>query len=348
MKIEKKVVDELYRAYCVGQVTVDGVTRVVFASEAEGGNCYAYYGDDFEHREVIWEKVGGTMSFVEIPHTNGEFLIIKNFFPGFNSKNAKIMHGRYAEGKWVLEEFISLPYVHRFDLLESDDKLYFIGATLCTSKRERNDWGDPGKIWVGEMPNDLHDGMTLHPLRDWMLKNHGYSRSEENGRQIGLVTADSGIYKIYPPDRGEDWRVEQILAGQISDAYEYDLDGDGAKELVTISPFHGNELCIRKKDGTRRYETTYTYEHQMDFAHAIWAGELCGEPTVVYGIRRENKELGYIRYNKATKQYESHIIEKGVGPANVCVLHQTDRDVIVAANNGIHEAAVYWVDRTDA
>ena len=39
------------------------------------------------------------------------------------------------------------------------------------------------------------------------------------------------------------------------------------------------------------------------------------------------------------------MIEKGVGPANLCVVNEKDRDIIVAANHTANEAAVYFCNR---
>ncbi len=341
MKIVKKILDEITRCYAAGHVTAEGQLRVVLASEEIDGPCYAYYGENFENKEVIWEKAGGTMSFVEIPHTNGEFLAVQNFFPGFNSLEAKIVWGKYLDGKWVVKDFFALPYVHRFDIIESEGKLYFLGATLCGSKEDRNDWSDPGMLWVGELPKDSGRKMEIRPIHDFLLKNHGYCRGSYEGGQVSFVTCDSGIYMVLPPKAGKDWEVRQILAGRISDVAAYDLDGDGMDELAAIAPFHGNELVIYKKETGRKYRRVYQYPNEMDFAHAIWAGTLLGKPAVVFGIRRMDCELGYIMYNPESGQYDTTILEKGVGTANVDVVHEEGREILIAANHTKNEAAVY-------
>lgn len=42
-------------------------------------------------------------------------------------------------------------------------------------------------------------------------------------------------------------------------------------------------------------------------------------------------------------KYQTTVIEKGVGPANLAVVNEADRDIIVAANHTMNEAAVYVV-----
>jgi hypothetical protein len=42
-------------------------------------------------------------------------------------------------------------------------------------------------------------------------------------------------------------------------------------------------------------------------------------------------------------QLEAVVIEEGVGPSNVYVLHEAERDIIVAANREKAEAALYFI-----
>ena len=315
MNFRKIVLGEIERCYSASHLYIDGELVIILASEEVDGPCFAYYGKNFDKKEILWEKPGGTMSLIAIPGTNGDFLAIQCAYPGFNSKDSKIVRGRKSINGWDINDFVRLPYLHRFDILESEGRLYFVGATLCSSKKDQNDWSDPGKIWVGEMPTSYGGQMALRPIKDFLLKNHGYWRGVWEGAQAEFVTCDSGIYVVMPPINNNDWEVVQILAGQISDVACFDLDGDGVGELVTISPFHGNELLIRKKVSETRYDTVYAYPNPIDLAHALWAGLFLGKPTVIFGIRKMDGELGYIRYDKNSNTYKAGIIETGVGTA---------------------------------
>ena len=91
------------------------------------------------------------MSMVPIPGTNGEFLAVQKFFKMFQWEEAKLVHVKpLADGRYAVTDVLHLPYIHRFDLLPVGDRLYFIGCTLATTKDSREDWSNPGKIFVGE------------------------------------------------------------------------------------------------------------------------------------------------------------------------------------------------------
>lgn len=344
MRFEKKFLDNMERCYCSSYIYQDNKPKILLASEAIDGPCYAYFGDNFENKEVVWEKAGGTMSIVEIPGTNGEFLATQRFFPGFQSEESKVVWGKYENNKWVIRDYISIPFLHRFDLLKSGDKIYFFAAVLCGSKKDREDWSDPGKVLVGEFTFDINKKPELTEIKSGLTKNHGYVRADYEGRESAFITAENGIFVFTPPEeKDSSWKIVQLSDNPTSDIAVFDLDGDGVDELVTIEPFHGNKFKIYKKDGDK-YKEVYEYPDEINFAHAIWAGTLAGEPVAVCGIRRVNGELFYVAYDKNTNEYKAHVIEMGVGTANVDVLHLKNKDVLIAANHTKNEAALYFFE----
>ena len=127
------------RAYAVGSITVGDELHLIVASEAIDGKCVAYHGKNFDERKVIWSDQGGTMSIVPIPHTNGEFLAVRNFFPGFNGIAAKVVHVKPEGASFVVKDFINLPYLHRFDLItEAWDNLFYWRNPMYIKDRTKN------------------------------------------------------------------------------------------------------------------------------------------------------------------------------------------------------------------
>lgn len=344
MKFEKIHLRDLHRCYATGSIKIDDESHIVIATEGEGA-CYMYSGDDFKET-TIWDNPGGTMCTVQVPGKNGDFLAVQNFFPTFNSKEATIVWSRQNEdGTWITKKILDLPYVHRFDILTAENGVnYFIGATLCTSKEFKDDWSDPGKIYVGVLPEDLNEPIQLKVIKEGLTKNHGYCKTNWQGKESSIVTCEEGAFVVTPPqNENEDWTVTQILDRPISDIEVIDIDNDGVDELVTIEKFHGNKFLINKKINDK-YEVVYQYPKEIDFAHAIWAGELRGVKTILGGYRRNEKELFYIQYDENSEsKFKYGVIDSGVGPSNVNVVNKEDKDIIISANREIGEAALYIV-----
>ena len=343
MQINKVVLDEFFRAYATGYVHIDQELHIIIASEAIDGKCIAYHGAQFEKKKLIWADQGGTMSIVPVPNTNGEFLAVRNFFPGFNGKTAKIVHVKPEGDGFDVRDYIDIPYLHRFDVITVGDIDYFIGATLCSSKTEREDWTDPGKVFVGILPKDLNQPMTITPIMHNLYHNHGYYVANYEGKHAAYVTSDEGVFVFIPPQhKNGSWETHHIIKTRVSDVAVYDIDGDGQDEILSIEPFHGNVMNLYKRiDGT--WQVVYSVDRPIEFAHAIAGTTLRGKKVFVCGIRRLNQELFILQFNHETKAYEIIEIDRNVGPANVVIINEKERDLIVASNNTIHQAAVYIV-----
>lgn len=343
MKIEKKILANLERCYATGITQVDGKTKLLFATEGHG-SCYQFTYPGFE-QSTVWDNPGGTMSIIPIPGKNGDILAVQNFFPTFQSENATIVWATpKKDGKWEIKNFITLPYVHRFDLLTANGKVYFLGATLCTSKKDKEDWSDPGQIWCGVMPDSPEQGIELYSIKTGLVRNHGYCRTIWEGRDAGLVTADQGAFLVQPPlDNSQNWLVTKIIDSPISDIAAFDIDGDGEIEFATIEPFHGSKLCIRKKIGDT-YEIVWTYDQPVDFGHAVWGGKLRSNPMFIFGYRKEGASLFYTEcVSTDPLEFKSTLIDEGGGPSNIAILNGVKEDIIMCANRMIGDAVVYII-----
>lgn len=343
MKFEKKVLGKIKGCYAASSTVIDSDIKILLATESKGP-CYMYSGPDLKQSNV-WNGPGGTMSIVPIPGKNGDFIAIQNFFPIYQSENAQIVWAQpQSDGSWNVKTVLHLPYVHRFDILTVDKVNYFIGATLCTTKKFEDDWSDPGKIYVGIIPDDLSQPIELKVIKEGLTKNHGYCRTVWNGKISSMVTCNEGVFVITPPQvQSSEWTIETVLERPVSDIAVVDIDEDGEDEIVTIEPFHGGDLFINKKIGDN-YEIVYKYPKKMEFGHVAWGGKLRGVPTIIGGYRGLEKELFYIQCQSNNPlKFKTEIIESGTGPSNIAVLNGEDRDIIIASNHGIDEAALYYV-----
>ena len=344
MKIEKRELAALKGVYSCNSIEMDGQTRVLLASEAQD-RCLAWAGPDYGESHAVWEGPGGTMSIVPIPGANGEFLAVQKFFRMYDWEEAKVVHVRPLEdGAYQVTDILHLPYIHRFDLLTAGGKHYFIACTLATAKASMDDWSNPGKIWVGEYRGI--GPLSLSVLKDGITQNHGYSRLVRDGVAHGLVTGREGAFEVTAPQTpGGGWSVRQFMDWPISDISAIDIDGDGELEFATIEPFHGQYFRVYKKiDGG--FKMIFEHPEVTEFYHVVAATRLAGEPVFIGGCRRGKRQLFLVRSGRTKPlDLECVVIDEGVGPSNVHVLHEKDRDVIVAANRETDEAALYLVTR---
>ena len=341
MRFEKIHLDDITRCYCASSITIGKEVYALFASENPESVRYSYSGKNFENREIVWNDRGGCMSIVPFQTREGEFLAVNEFYLKVTPSLAKIVHGRKTENGWEIEDVFSLPYLHRFDLYHVDGIDYLICATIARNKQNKEDWSEPGQIYVGVLGSDCSQGVALTLLVDGCYRNHGYCRGTYEGRVCGYFSSDQGVLRVMPPDSpGGEWRVEKILEGQVGEIAFADIDGDGLEEMMTIEPFHGNSMKIYKlKEG--RYECDFVYPTEVDFAHTLVGAQLNGKPCFVGGVRRVNAELFVIRFRNGN--YEVISVEDGVGPANAAVIHKEGSDYILSANHTKNEAAIYKV-----
>lgn len=319
---------------------IGGRDSVVFATEGVGPACLV----DVETLAVshIWEEPGGTMCMVPVPGLDSSFLAVQKFYFGFNSAESLLAYCHPTGTGWQVDKVFDLPYLHRFDLLCNGDRVDFVGGVLCRSKKEKNDWSDPGYITVGRVnPQDMTAPIPLQIVQDKLTKNHGYSKVVDDGVEKGLFAAQEGVFLVTPPVGGRaDWQVEHIFDRPASEAQLFDLDGDGVKELVTIEPFHGTDFHIYRKT-KQGYDLLYACPGGMDFCHVIWTGVLAGKPCVVGACRRGPQSLFLITWENGQCVFTE--IDAGVGPSNVDVVHRPDCDIIASANREVGWATFYRV-----
>ncbi|MBS4842464.1 MULTISPECIES: hypothetical protein [Clostridium] len=339
MKIEKKNLDEMYRAYASSSIEIDGNLNLLIASEEKGYPCYSYSGKNFNHRQTVWEDGGGCMSIIPIPNRANEFLAVRDFYLKESPSSARLVWGHLVDGEWVTETILKLPYLHRFDLWDVEGEIYFIGATIADLKDNKEDWSRPGTIYYGKLPDVLTDGIELEVLKTGLFRNHGYSSHMVDGKIHGTFGCDQGVFEVVPM-KNEQWQINCILEKSVGEIAWCDIDNDGIDEMMTIEPFHGDSMKIYKlTEG--KYSEIYSYPYEIDFAHTLVGTKLCGEPVFVGGVRRKEAELFMIQYIDG--KCKETIIEKGVGPANIHVINLDDCDLIVSANHTDNKAAVYTV-----
>jgi len=347
MKVEKKVLEHLTKCYSIAPLIFRNEQHFLVAAEKEDRCLLFNMAGGLV--DTIWQGPGGTMSMVQVPGTDGQFLATHRFYSPNDSKESEIVIVTpIATGDWQIRTLVKLPHIHRFDILKRNGIHYLLACTLKSGHEYKEDWTSPGKIYAAVLPNDLsgfHEDnpLKLEVIKEGMFKNHGYYPVMEDGVETALVSFEGGICQVIPPAFKEGpWQIKELLNTPASDAVLVDLDEDGEKELAVLSPFHGDQISIYKKqDGS--FQKVYEYEKPAEFTHAIYGGDLCGKPALVVGHRQGERNLLLFTWNKENGQYQWEELDKDCGPANVCHLIKDGIDILISANRETDEIAMYRI-----
>lgn len=281
------------------------------------------------------------MSLVQLPDRNGEFLASQKFLPVFAARNARIVQVTRENGSWEVEPWLELPYVHRFDILERNGSYYFLGCILSSTMNETVDWDAAGYLVASSLDTTFSPPEKLESIAEGMHHNHGYWKFQRYGYDCALTACDEGVFEVIPPKTAEaDWKITKILDKPASDAVYIDVDGDGEDELAVIEPFHGTDFVVYHKENNK-YVEMYRHSEEMDFLHAIWGGELQGEPVIILGYRALAKNLTILRWKD--RSICSEVIEYGGGSSNLTVVSYNGTDRLVVANRESNQAAIFDV-----
>ncbi len=141
------------------------------------------------------------------------------------------LHGKVTITKlsWTALEYPQYHVSYTYSEKTYDDQTVQLEDEDVTFK---DDWSDPGKIYVGEIPDDLNEPIKLTVIKEGLTKNHGYCRTTWDNKMAGLVTCQEGVFVVTPPqDEGTEWTIKQIMNKPVSDIAVVDIDEDGEDEL---------------------------------------------------------------------------------------------------------------------
>jgi len=340
MKVTKQVLSPLEKVYAVSFFALEGRQHVLAATE-EHGPCLLFSPPDWT-ASIVWDGPGGTMNLIPLPDRAGEFLAIQNFFPVFQSESAGIVHTAYdrAKHQWYVTRVLDLPFVHRIEVIQERAGVYLAAGTLCAGKAFRDDWSQPGAVYVGQIPRQLADPWQMTPVLTGLAKNHGLYAAVFHGRQCLLAAGQEGLFSIQVPTESETtWMTRRLIDHEVSDVVAFDLDEDGKPELVTIEPFHGDILAVYREENGRWNKI---HEEAISFGHALWAGRLGNEVGILVGNRGGQKELLWFRVVSGRPfRVEREVLDSGVGPAQIAVASENGKFRIVSANHGTGQVSLY-------
>jgi len=341
MKIKKYVIGKLDSVYAVSSIRINDEIYFIAATEKEG-KCLIFSPNNWES-SVVWDEPGGTMSITSLKGKDNILFAIQRFFPIFKAENATIVYAildNRISMKWKVKHIIDMPFVHRIEAVKIGNYPYLIASTVCGGKNFKDDWSKPGAIYISRIPENLDGGWNFNRICGGLSKNHGMHLANINNKNIIYFSAKEGVFvlKIFT-DNIKNWRIEQIIDREVSDIYVSDIDNDGKYEIITIEPFHGNELKIYKYF---RNKWRPIYRKSINFGHVVWGGNILNKQSIIIGNRGGDKDLLLIQPNECNlKKMGYKVIDKNVGPTQILVEHKDNCEIILSANNHIGEIALY-------
>jgi hypothetical protein len=319
------------------------VNHLIVAAE-KTDPCYSFTMDG-EKADTLWEGPGGVMTLLQFHGREDVLLATQKFYSPNDSAQAKIVYYTKDENGWTCHVLCDLPFVHRFGIIENITGKYLVACTLKSAHAFKNDWTCPGRIWTAKLPESLLEfnedhQLELTPLVSGLYKNHGFAVHENaDGSSFAVVGTENGVYKVCPPGLyGTECTAECLLETPASDVLYLDFDNDGERELLVLSPFHGDTLSVYKMINGA-FEKVYEREEKMPFIHAIYGAYVNGRCVAFVGNRQEAKELIALEYKDGS--YQVSILDQGAGPANCMYYSDNGRDMLLAANRETDEIALY-------
>jgi hypothetical protein len=329
LKVNTSTLGRLPRGYSITVLPGGAGSLPDFVAGSEGDDALVLFRAPDFRPTVLAREPGGYISTCPLVREGRRLLVAATQFkPGFDAAEARIrVYPIDADAGAAPSLVARLPYTHRVASFSRAGRDYVLASTLCAAKAFKEDWTQPGGIFLAEVPGGIAGPWTFRSIVTGLNKNHGMDpvRLGRASREGYLLSAREGLcFLPVPADPAGGWETERIADGEYSDACAFDWAGDGEPQIFSISPFHGHVL-------SRHWKTAAGWQREIihdDLAlgHVVWAGELLGGPALLAGSRRENRELRLYRASGdggVDRNYT--VIARDIGPSQLAVIPQGPR-----------------------
>jgi hypothetical protein len=282
------------------------------------------------------------MALVSDPERRGELYAVMGCFLGYKFQGGGIYWTRaMRDEESTAVRVLDLPFAHRIGLVRRRAERYLLAANLAADKKDAADWTRPGGVYAAQLDGNADTPLQLQPVLTGIHRNHGFLLTELEGAPALLVGAAEGLIAVDMTSANKEWPSRVVLAQETSEMAVFDVDGDGADELITIEPFHGNTLRAYRKSGK---SWSAFWEAELEYGHCVLAGMFGGRRSIIVSSRAGGKSLLLFQFDDDHPAKPSRIVvDDGAGAANMLMLNRGGRDHLFAANQSAGEIVMYTV-----
>jgi hypothetical protein len=287
---------------------------------------------------------GGCMALVADNERPDTLFAVMGCFVGYKFQTAGVYRISAEDPASTAEKIIDLPFAHRIDFVSRGGNRFLIAATLAADKSDPADWSRPGTLYASRVPRAPGESWELTPVLEGIHRNHGLLVARFMDRRSVLISGAEGLFAADLDSDGTDWAFRQVLSQEISEMAVSDIDGDGAEELITIEPFHGNSVRVYKLLGSR---WQLAWETGLEYGHCLVAGTFNGVRTILVSNRAGNRDLLLFEFNappsrgRGIADPKRHVVDPGAGAANMLIVSHEGTDRIFSTNQAAGEIVSY-------
>lgn len=342
MEFKKHSLAKLNMPYPLGIVVRNGKRCVVGATEDHGPIMLAR--PPFHEAVEMVPGPGGCMALAADNERPDTLFAIMGCFLGYKFQTGGV-YRISPEPESTTEKILDLPFAHRIDFADRGGSRFLIAATLAADKSDPADWSKPGSLYASRVPRAAGERWELAPVLEGIHRNHGLLVARFMGRRSVLVSGTEGLFAADLDSGGDDWAFRQVLSREVSEIAVSDIDGDGAEELITIEPFHGNSARVYKLVSR---EWQLAWETELEFGHCLLAGMLNGVRSILVSNRAGSRDLLLFQFDEppargagGLSEPRRYIIDPGAGAANMLIVGHEGTDRIFATNQAAGEIVSY-------
>jgi len=354
MRFEEHLLDDtITSVYGLEVVDLDGdgVKDVVIGSQGE--SVIAWYRAPGFERRILSREHKGTVGIIGRDLTGSGLpdLIAIGGFGRQNRDTIEYLH--WLENNGTGADFPShfieqIPYLHRIALLQPREGIppVLLAASIRGPVGGYDDFGDPGCLWCYRIPEDPYREKWEKRLVDPGLHlNHGLFVGDFNrdGREDVLIGCRDGIISLIPPEdpfEGE-WRRTVVIEREASDVFVADVDRDGVEEILSVEPWHGNELALYRCQGGEWKRRLL--DDELHRGHAVHGVDVDGDGSLEIMVGCNGGGGGITLYRRAADEWLKEVVDRGglgVGQMRIVDLDGDGRLDIVAG--GLSTGNLKW------